>query len=334
MSKDSPQPPAAPDYLGAAAAQGAANLESARASAKLSNPNIVGPYGTQTVTYGTGDQLDIPTLTQTLNPDAQSTLEAQQRVQKSLANLGEQATGTAQGVLATPFSPSTGALQTSLAPAGPLQTSYDMSGLARMPVNAGTTGQDAIMARLAPQLEREQLATRQRLANQGLVSGGEAYRNEMTDQGQRQNDLLSQAALQGISLDTAARAQGFGELQQQANLANVGQTQAFNQQMQGAQFGNQAQQSELQRQLALRQQPLNEISGLMSGAQIQLPQFQQYTGQNVAPSPIFAATQADAANAMQNYGIQQAGANANTAGLYGLGGAGLGAAGYYYGRKP
>jgi hypothetical protein len=167
-----------------------------------------------------------------------------------------------------------------------------------------------------------------------LVSGGEAYRNEMTDQGQRQNDLLSQAALQGISLDTAARAQGFGELQQQANLANVGQTQAFNQQMQGAQFGNQAQQSELQRQLALRQQPLNEISGLMSGAQIQLPQFQQYTGQNVAPSPIFAATQADAANAMQNYGIQQAGANANTAGLYGLAGAGLGAAGYAYGGKP
>ena len=101
--------------------------------------------------------------------------------------------------------------------------------------------------------------------------------------------------------------------------------------MQSAQFGNAAQQAELQRQLALRQQPLNEITGLMSGSQIQLPQFQQYTGQNVAPAPTFAATQAQGQNAMNQYGIQQSAANANTAGLYSLGGAALGAGGLYGG---
>ena len=137
--------------------------------------------------------------------------------------------------------------------------------------------------------------------------------------------------LQGIGLDTAARSQGFGELQQQANLANTAQAQVQNQGLQSAQFGNAAQQAELQRQLALRQQPLNEITGLMSGSQIQLPQFQQYTGQNVAPAPTFAATQAQAQNAMQNYGIAQSGANAKTAGLYGLGGAAAQGAGLYYG---
>jgi hypothetical protein len=330
MSKDTPSAPAAPDYVGAAYAQGAANLEAARTSARLSNPNIVGPYGRQEITYD-GDQ---PTVTQTLNPDAQAALQSQQATQKALADLGLQGTTTAQNVMGQAFSPTGGPLQTSLAAPGAVQSSYDMSGLARMPVNAGTTGQEAIMARLQPQIEQTRAAKETQLRNQGLVPGGEAYNNDMRNLGNQENDLRTQAALQGIGLDTAARAQGFGELQQQANLANTAQAQVQNQGLQSAQFGNAAQQAELQRQLALRQQPLNEITGLMSGSQIQLPQFQQYTGQNVAPAPTFAATQAQGQNAMTQYGTQQSGANANTAGLYGLGGAALGAGGLYAGLRP
>ena len=96
------------------------------------------------------------------------------------------------------------------------------------------TGQQAIMARLAPQLERADAATRQRLVNQGLVPGGEAYENAMISQNQQKNDLLSQAALQGIGLDTAANAQGFGQALQagqygnQAIAQNFGQGQAAN----------------------------------------------------------------------------------------------------------
>ena len=284
MSKDSPSAPAAPDYVGAAYAQGAANLDAARTSARLSNPNIVGPYGRQEITYD-GDQ---PTVTQTLNPDAQAALQSQQATQKALADLGLQGTATAQSV----------------------------------------------MARLQPQIEQTRAAKETQLRNQGLVPGGEAYNNDMRNLGNQENDLRTQAALQGIGLDTAARAQGFGELQQQANLQNTAQAQVQNQGLQAAQFGNAAQQAELQRQLALRQQPLNEITGLMSGSQIQLPQFQQYTGQNVAPAPTFAATQAQGQNAMQQYGIAQSGANANTSGLYGLGGAALGAGGLYAGLRP
>ena len=165
------------------------------------------------------------------------------------------------------------------------------------------------MSRLAPQLEKSDAATRQRLANQGLVPGGEAYENAMISQNQQKNDLLTQAALQGIGLDTSANAQGY------------------NQALQGAQFGNTATQQSLQQQLALRNQPLNEIAGLMSGSQIQMPQFQGYQGSNIAPAPIFAGAQAAGQAATQNYGIQQAAANANTSGLYGLASAGLGAYG-------
>ena len=296
MGKDSPSPPPAADYAGAAAAQGAANEATARINARNANPNIKGPLGSQTVSFE-GDQ---PTITQTLTPQAQSTLEAQQRVQGALASLGERGAATASGVLGTPFD-SSGA---------PLQTKLDLSNVARMPVNAGTTGQEAIMARLQPQIERMDAQTRTRLANQGLVPGGEAYKNAMLDVNQQKNDMLSQAALQGLNLDIGAQAQGFGQATQQMGAQNT------------------AQQAELQRQLALRQQPLNEITGLMSGSQIQMPQFQGYQGQSVTPAPIMQGAQAQGQNAMQNYGIQSANANAQNAGLYGLAGAGLGAAAY------
>lgn len=50
--KDSSSPPAAPDYTGAAQAQGAANVETARAQGRMNNPNVITPYGTQTVQWG------------------------------------------------------------------------------------------------------------------------------------------------------------------------------------------------------------------------------------------------------------------------------------------
>ena len=711
MGKSSPSPPPAPDYAGAAREQGAANEATARLQGRISNPNIIGPLGGQTVTWGTPtfdqggydkamaayqskpkgnapyerqfitgsggeddpqqfDQTgyqnamnsymsgniaptreqfttnanaDQATVTQTLTPQAQATLDAQQRVQRSLAGLGEQGISTAQNVLGNAFNPNLAGLQTSVGNAGqipqtpdlsrygqasgnlnqqyssaqdpqfqkqmndfraggmqvgqtppgwedvvaqggqigpsnkpsyqrvgdagqisqaPELSAYGMAGanvnaqpvnqgpqagqygmagagpsagqygyagggpgggqygmaganvqagainqgpqtgqyglasgalntsnVAAMPVNAGMTGQQAIMNRLAPQLERSDAATRQRLINQGLVPGGEAYENAMISQNQQKNDLLSQAALQGIGLDTAANAQGFGQalqagqygnqavaqnfsqaqaaqaaqnaaqqqgfaqqfglagLQNQAvgqnfgqgvtaqQLQNAGigqnfaqgqaanaagnqavgqnfgqglaaqqaqnaasqqlynqymgvqglqnqavnqnqqaalaqyqaqlggqqqgfgqnvtqqqlgnqaiaqnqqaalqqqqaalaaQNQQYNQLLQGAQFGNTAQQQSLQQQLALRNQPLNEIAGLMSGSQIQMPQFQGYQGANVAGTPIFAGAQAAGQAAMDQYGIQSSNVNAQNAGLYGMLGTAGGLAG-------
>ena len=299
MGKSAPAAPPPPDYAGAAAAQGAANVDTARIQGRMNNPNVVGPLGGQTVTFGANDQ---PTVTQNLTPDALATLQAQQRVQKSLANLGEQGIGTAQGVISKAFDPNLAGLQTSL----------DTSGMAKMPVNAGTTGQEAIMARLQPQIERMDAQTRTRLANQGLVPGGEAYKNAMLDVNQQKNDMMSQAALQGIGLDTAANQQGY------------------NQALQSGQFGNTAQQQSLAQQLQLRNQPLNEISGLMSGSQIQMPQFQGYSGSNIAAPPIMQGAMAQGQANMDQYGIQSANANAQNAGLYGMLGTAGGLAGKAY----
>jgi hypothetical protein len=376
MTKKSTPPPV-PDYAAAAQQQGAANIEAARATAKLGNPNIYGPLGSQTISY----EGDIPTIRQSLTPDAQATLGAQQGVERSLAELGQQGVAQAKEILGTPFNPNLPGIDTSIAEsvspvnqatynagsaqrsvAGPtFQQGIDTSGIAAMPVNAGMTGQQAIMSRLQPQLTQNENATRQRLANQGLVTGGEAYENEMRTMGQNRNDLELQAAAQGINLDAMMNQQGFGQAQARGQFGNEAQqsqfnaalqnagmgntalqqdyqnqlaaqtaqnaaaAQNFNQQLGMAQFGNTAQQQSLDQQLALRNQPLNQITGLMSGSQIQMPQFQGYQGANIAAAPIYQGVQDTFQGQMDQYGIRQAAKNATTQGLMSLGGSAAGA---------
>jgi hypothetical protein len=690
MGKSSPKPPPPPDYAGAAREQGTANLEAARLTARLSNPNISTPLGGQRVTFGRqatnqaaydaamkqyqqalqqyeqrpqaptgttvggpggkggtaqggqaqpgvpnylsgrdiqeqmqyagigggptdmgrgqigmgptgmgggmyggttfqpGQQgftfqgpgggvgafglqydesgrpiapdisqfqymtdLDTPFIEQYLTPEAQATLEAQQRVERAYAGLGEQAIGKVGDIYSQTFRPELSAMQTQLqgygelpsapdlaamgqvrrdispealaaapelaamgraaggpqggqfgtaggGPAAPgqiagadvsgvggvsygpqegqygfargfvpaerLQQGVDTRGLTALPTGAGMTAQEAILSRLTPTLTREQAALEQQLANQGLVRGGEAYNTAMQQQYQRANDLITQAALQGISVDAAMRQQGFSERQIQAELANqarmgqfgmgtqqaqlanqavsqnqaqalavqqsrnaaqaqdlqqrlamgqfgregqqlafqMGQTQqqaqnqaiaqnfaqaqaaqqaqnqalaqnqaaalqqfqaqmarqqqgfgqqmdlaglynaalaqqqqtalqqaqaqaalqgqSFNQAQAAAQFANQARQQQLSEQMALRAQPLNEIAALMGGSQIQMPQFQGYSGAQVAPAPIFGAQQAAGNFAQQNYANQVSAYNAQVGGLYDLAG--------------
>jgi hypothetical protein len=288
MGKDAPSPPPAPDYTGAAIAQGAANIDAARATAKLSNPNVYSPYGNQTVTY----EGDIPTVTQTLSPQSQQVLNAQNATKLGLADLSQQGLSTAQKVMGTPFEFG-----------GPsVQTSLDTSQIAKMPVNAGTTGQEAIMSRLEPSLAKNRVSTETQLINQGLRPGSEAYDNAIKLLGQQENDARTQAVMQGLNLDIGANAQGF------------------NQALQGGQFGNTAQQQALAQAIQGRQMPLNEITALMSGSQIQNPQFGAYQGSNVQAAPIANAT-AQTGQYNQNIYNQQVGsANANTAGLFSFGG--------------
>ena len=293
MGKKAPAPPPPPDYAGAAVAQGAANVESARVGSKLSNPNMYTPYGNQLISYD-GDQ---PTIRQTLTPEAQRTLDEQQKVQYQLASLSGKGANLAGSVLDKAFSFG-----------GPdVKTSLDLSNVAKMPVNAGTTGMEAIMSRLEPSLRRNRVSTETNLINQGLRPGTEAYDNAARLLGESENDQRTQAALQGINLDTAANAQGY------------------NQALQSGQFGNTAQQQALAEAIQRRSMPLNEITALMSGSQIQNPQFGAYSGSNVTAAPTFAATQAQGQAEQNNYNQQVATQNANTAGLYSLLGAGVGA---------
>ena len=370
MCQQQPQASPAPDYVGAAQAQGQANLQAGQQSASLSNPNVTSPYGNQTVTYTpTGpDGAMQSNVNQTLTPEAQQTLNAQQQVQYGLAQLGQQGLGTAQNVLGSPFQYNGPGVQTSLGNYGQVnpslygqatgigsgpsaQTGLDLSGVAQMPVSAGTTGQQAIMARLQPEINQSSQALTQQLANQGIPQGSEAWNNAMRQQGNQQNDLYSQAALQGINLDMSANQQGYNQALGAAGLYNQGlgqnfsqalgsnqsqnsaiaqnysmgsgaQQQNFNQALGAGQFGNTASQQSLAQQLSLYNQPLNEITALMSGSQIQNPQFQGYSGSQIAPAPIANATAQQGQYAQNLYGQQMAAYNSQQQGLASLLGAG------------
>ena len=339
-------PKAAPNYQQVQQQQASADSETTQQQSQLNNPNQVNPFGTQTTTY---DATGTPTVTQALTPDSQSALTAQQETQKRLAESGAAAAKRYQDMISQPFNPNLAGIQTSFDQGGNImsdpnfdrrqaRTNLDLSNVAKMPVNAGMTGQQAIMSRLDPQLQRMDEQARQRLANQGLTYGGEAYNRAMGDVNQGRNDLLSQAALQGINLDMSANQQGYNQALSSGGFYNQGigqnkesalarqqamnqsQQQKFNQDLARAQFGNTAQDQSLNQQLQLRQQPLNEVMGLMGGSQIQLPQFQGYQAATKSPQEILLAQQMQDKALMDRYGIESANANARnsaTAGLIG-----------------
>jgi hypothetical protein len=173
-----------------------------------------------------------------------------------------------------------------------------------------------------------QFQSAQQMQNQAIAQNQDAalraYQALLAGQGQAFGQQMDTQAARN-----AALAQNQAIAAQQQQLANAAQLQQYNQALQNAQFGNTALQQSLQQQLALRNQPLNEIAALMSGVQVNMPQFQGYQGANVAAAPVFAGTQAAGDFAQRNYANQTAAYNAKLGLLSGL----AGAAGSYFGGR-
>ena len=162
-----PKTPKQPDMVGAAKAQGDANVEAARLSGKMSNPNVINPYGSQTVTY----KDDVPTVTQTLSPEQQALFDQQNRLSQGLGSLAEGHLGNVASAIGSP---------------------YDASKLPPQAV-AGQQGWDnaynAIMQRNQPLMDRQRSQLETQLSNQGLFRGSEGWQNAMKDQSMRENDF-------------------------------------------------------------------------------------------------------------------------------------------------
>ena len=175
--------------------------------------------------------------------------------------------------------------------------------------SSGMAGWDKAQAilnqRLQPQLQVQQEQLDTKLRNQGLMPGTEAYNRSKAALGMQQNDLINQSQLtaQGIGqnlynqdLQTAQFGntaqnqmqanqlanQGFNNAaSQQAYTNQMGQTQANNaisqqqyaNQQSGANLSNQAQQQAYNQAMTNYNMPLNTLSALRSGAQVQNPSF-------------------------------------------------------------
>ena len=201
--------------------------------------------------------------------------------------------------------------------------------------------EEALMARMQPQIDRDREQQRAQLANQGIGLGSEAFSDAQFDQDRSINDarlgaILSagqeQSRIEGLQQNRAtfannAQAQDYTQALQNVGQFNAAQGQIFDQRMQNAGLNNsmqaqrfsrdaaniqmqnaarqqaldnrnsqisgynqnqqanfanqnsvadsarQRRQQQLEEQFALRNQPINEITALLSGSQVSSPNF-------------------------------------------------------------
>lgn len=200
----SPSAPAVPDPAATAAAQGAANKDTAIAQAQLNMVNQVTPNGSLTYNQsGTGsDGTPMYTATTQLSPQAQAINDASQKAQAGTYGVANQAIGNVANTLNTPFS-------TAGLPAAPTgdQAYVDSA------TNA-LYGQE--MSRLQPQQATQQKQFNQQMANSGIPQTSDAYKNANQQFQQGQNDAMQTALNQAIAGGSAAASNQFG-MQSAAN---------------------------------------------------------------------------------------------------------------------
>ena len=240
MGKGGGSAPPPPDYAGAAKATAAGDLEAARVAAAANRVNQYTPYGS--LIYSQNRGFNQPAF------DA-ATREYERKRQEAMASEDPtQALSAIYAPNAADFyttSPDEGwSVTQTLSPEQQklldyqnatsiglgeltgkglgyvnqmIQDPFSTKDLPSLGFDAGQTYQDAYMKRLAPQIEmsREQMA--QRAANQGIGLGSKAYQEMERLQAQRENDMLLGATTQGFGTGLQARQQGFNEAAYQRN---------------------------------------------------------------------------------------------------------------------
>jgi len=309
MGKSAPR---APSPTATAAGQTATNIGTAVANQTLGFVNQNTPYGSltyeQTGTRQWTDPLsgrtyDLPqyTANQTFTPAGQRIQDATMATQQNLANLGRDQSGRLGNLLSRPMDMSGLPAQrtqiggqaqaTTFGDAGNIRRTYGTdASLSRARV------EEALMSRAQGGLDRDRKALEQRLADQGIQYGTQAWQAAMGDHGQQVNDARmsailaggqEQSRLVGLEADRAAfenqaQGQAYQQLAGRAAFGNAARSQQFQQNQQQASFQNQARQQALQERYAQRNQPLNEIAALMSGSQVQNPNFMNISGPQAA----------------------------------------------------
>ena len=271
--KDTPPVPAAPDYTALAKQTSQGNLDMARMGLAANRVNQQTPFGGLSYSQTGTDAYGNPTYTatQTMSPEQQQLYNKQ--------------TGLQSGILDTAQSGLTG-VQNSL-----MQGGVDTSKLAQTGINPGETYSDAIMRRLAPQMQMESGQFDAQMANQGIAPGTEAYQNAKRQFDQGQNDKLTSAVVGGMQTGLAANQQGFNQAQQ--NLMN----------------------------------PINMFNSVRNGAGgLTSPTYANSANMaNVAGPDYLGAGTSQYNAAMQNYNAQNAQNQNFLGGLLTLGGSALGA---------
>ena len=142
-----------------------------------------------------------------------------------------------------------------------------------------------------------------------------------------QNNALQQQfqeALAGTQMNNQNATTMWDQLMQGTQLNNQSASTAYSQGLAGAGFNNQTVDAQMAQDMYLRNLPLNEITALLSGSQIQTPQTSNYYTSGAQPAPVFDASVAQGNYNMSQYQQQMSGWNSFLGGLGSAGGAYLG----------
>ncbi len=280
----SPKPPPAPDYAGAAQAQGAANVETARVEGRMNRPDVYSPYDVTTITDLGDDRFR---QDYSLTPEYEA--QRQKQVQISDAYLdtaGRLLGGLPQETFSLASLPSQpGMIDRSSFTAIPTMGNIDN-------YTRRVEGEyfDRALSRLQPQFDYEKDTLRTQLINSGIPEGSVAFNNAMSEltMGQQDSlrDLSAEAIRQGQELGDAqlARATGLRSFQ----ISDAASQVAEQERMRDRQLAD---------LLLQREVPLSEIATLTG---LPSPATRggtvATTGLNVpatsiAPPPIFAGAQ-------------------------------------------
>lgn len=210
--------PAPQDPAATAAAQTASNKETAVANANLNRIDQYTPQGSVTYTKIGMNEDGTPKYqsNQTYSPDEQNIFNLGQQTRTNIGNIGVQQSAKIGDLLNSPVDLNSGVDQ----------KLFDLG-----------------RARLDPVWQQREEQMSQKLANQGIGIGTEAYDRAMSGFGNSRNDAYNQLALTG-------RGQAVQEV------------------------------------MAQRNQPINEISALMSGSQVSQPNFVGVPQANMANTDV------------------------------------------------
>jgi hypothetical protein len=319
-------PPTPPSPTATAGAQTATNVSTALANSFLNNTNQVTPYGNlnydQTGSYdfvdpSTGLHYGIPrfTATQTLSPAEQALLGKTQTTKSNLADVANISSKNLTDLLGTN-------IDVSKAPAGGMADILNVGDPLR--TFGGETDynkarahvEDALFQRLNPQLDRSRSRVEQRLADQGIRYGSSAYGSALDDYNREANDLRLGVTAAG----SAEQQQAFMQDLARGQFSNQGLLQQLNQRQSLFNAQNTARQQYLAEQYALRNQPINEITALLSGSQVTNPHYANTPQYQIPTTDVAGLYNQNFAQQFGNYQQQVGQQNQIIGGLFGLGG--------------
>lgn len=264
----------------------------------------------------TGTTYDLPTYksTEVLNPTAQKAFDQGQLAELNMARLANSQSAFLKNYLGDEMS-ADNLPQRGVVPDGD-------KGIVSSYAGADDFSKDrrrverVLMNRMRGQQDRDRAALEASLVNRGVNIGSEAYSDAQSDFSRGVNDARMSAILaagdeQQRLVDMARDA---------ATFRNAAQGQGFAQNLAGASQQDQQRGQALEELFAFRNQPINEITALLSNSQVAMPNFSTYTPSRVPTTDvagnIWQSYNAKAQNAAQ----QNAAANSFWGNLIGAGG--------------